>query len=104
MTIMSTIYKNKYYEDFSNNMIDKFKNYFIESLKYEIFDCDKQKDFLIKDFMTFDDKAYIVTSKGANTVYFKRDSDRDNILINIGYDDEYKVNGNIIERTFDFFI
>lgn len=93
MTIMSTIYKNKYYEDFGKINIIKFKDYFIESLKYEILDYEKYKDFMI-----FDDKVYTVTSKGVNTFYFT--NDKDNILINVGYDDKYKVNGNFIERTF----
>lgn len=92
MEIMSTIYKNKYYEDFGKANISKFKAYFMESLKYEILDCEKYKDF-----MKFDNKVYIKTSKGLNTFYLK--NDKDNILINVGYDDQYKVNDNLIKRT-----
>lgn len=94
MIIMSTIYKNKYYEDFGKAYINKFKDYFIESLKYEIFDCKKYNQFI-----NFDDNNCIKTSKGEPIIGLEKDSNLQTTLINVGYDDEYKVNENFIKRT-----
>ena len=95
MTITTVIYKNKYYTKLRKNEITKFKNYLIESLKYEVFDYEKYKTLIC-----FDKNISILNSEGVGIASFKEYNYKNNFILNLGYGDSYKINVKKIERIF----
>ena len=95
MTITTVIYKNKYYTKLRKNEITKFKNYLIESLKYEVFDYEKYKTLIC-----FDKNISILNSEGVGIASFKEYNYKNNFILNLGYGDSYKINEKKIERIF----